>query len=58
MEEVITYIKTFFTDFVNILSEMSPYLLLGFFFAGLLHAFMPRQKIERYFNGKPFKLVV
>ena len=55
MAEIITYIKTFFTDFVSILSEMSPYLLLGFFFAGLLHAFMPRQKIEHYFNGKPFK---
>lgn len=54
MEEVITYVKTFFADFVSILSEMSPYLLLGFFFAGLLHAFMPRQKINRYFNGKPF----
>jgi len=34
---------------------MSPYLLLGFFFAGLLHAFIPRQKIENYFNGKPLK---
>lgn len=48
-------IQTFFNDFVTILSEMSPYLLLGFFFAGLLHAFMPRQKIERYFSGKPLK---
>jgi uncharacterized membrane protein YraQ (UPF0718 family)/copper chaperone CopZ len=34
---------------------MSPYLLLGFFFAGLLYAFIPQNKIERYFNGKPFK---
>jgi uncharacterized membrane protein YraQ (UPF0718 family)/copper chaperone CopZ len=49
------YITTFFTDFVKILSEMSPYLLLGFFFAGLLYAFIPQKKIERYFNGKPFK---
>jgi uncharacterized membrane protein YraQ (UPF0718 family)/copper chaperone CopZ len=49
------YIKTFFSDFVSILSEMSPYLLLGFFFAGLLYAFMPRQKIEKYFSGKPIK---
>lgn len=42
---------TFFRDFIAILSEMSPYLLLGFFFAGLLYAFIPRQKIEKYFNG-------
>ncbi|MEN8138664.1 MAG: permease [Bacteroidota bacterium] len=54
MEEK-AYIETFFRDFAIILSEMSPYLLLGFFFAGLLYAFMPRQKIERYFNGKPLK---
>lgn len=53
--EISTYIKTFFTDFATILGEMSPYLLLGFFFAGLLYAFMPRQRIERYFSGKPLK---
>lgn len=49
------FITGFFTDFVNILGEMSPYLLLGFFFAGLLHAFIPKQKIEKYFNGSPIK---
>lgn len=53
--EVTDYIQKFFTDFVTILGEMAPYLLLGFFFAGLLYAFMPRQKIEKYFGGKPFK---
>ena len=49
------YIITFFKDFATILGEMSPYLLLGFFFAGLLYAFMPRQKIKKYFSGKPLK---
>lgn len=53
--EVQQYIITFLTDFVKILSEMSPYLLLGFFFAGLLYAFIPQRKIEAYFNGKPFR---
>lgn len=53
--EAIEYLKTFFTDFVIILGEMSPYLLLGFFFAGLLYAFMPRKKIERYFSGNSVK---
>jgi len=53
--EVIAIIETFLKDFIIILSEMSPYLLLGFFFAGLLYAFMPRQKIERYFSGKALK---
>ncbi len=49
------YITSFFTDFVNILSEMSPFLLLGFFFAGLLYAFIPQQKIEYYFSGSPVR---
>ena len=53
--DVLDYIQKFFNDFVTILSEMSPYLLFGFFFAGLLYAFMPRQKIEKYFSGKPLK---
>lgn len=56
--DIYHYIKIFFIDFGSILSEMSPYLLLGFFFAGLLHAFMPRRKIERYFSGSPLKASV
>lgn len=52
---ILSYITTFLHDFVQILAEMSPYLLLGFFFAGLLYAFIPRNKIERYFNGNPLK---
>jgi len=53
--EAVDFLKTLFIDFLTILGEMSPYLLLGFFFAGLLHAFMPRQKIEKYFSGNPIK---
>lgn len=49
------YILSFFRDFLVILSEMAPYLLLGFFFAGLLHAFVPKQKIDKYFNGSPLR---
>lgn len=53
--EALDLIIIFLKDFAKILSEMSPYLLLGFFFAGLLYAFIPRDRIERYFNGKPLK---
>ncbi len=53
--EVQAYITTFLNDFVKILGEMAPYLLLGFFFAGLLYAFIPQKKIELYFNGKSLK---
>lgn len=49
------FILTFFRDFVSILSEMAPYLLLGFFFAGLLYAFIPKHRIEKYFNGTPLR---
>ncbi len=45
----------FLNDFVVILSEMSPWLLLGFFFAGLLYAFVPKQRIDKYFNGNPLR---
>ena len=53
--EITDFIVSFFSDFVAILSEMSPYLLLGFFFAGLLYAFIPKQRIEKYFNGPPLR---
>lgn len=49
------YIVKFLGDFATILGEMAPYLLLGFFFAGLLYAFIPREKIDKYFNGSPFR---
>ena len=49
------YILKFLGDFATILGEMAPYLLLGFFFAGLLYAFIPRKKIDKYFNGSPFR---
>lgn len=55
MMEVQQYISTFFVDFVKILSQMAPYLLLGFFFAGVLYAFISPKRIERYFNGSPIK---
>ena len=53
--KITEFIVSFLRDFVSILGEMSPYLLLGFFFAGLLYAFIPKQRIEKYFNGKPFR---
>lgn len=53
--EAVEFIEIFLIDFVIILGEMSPYLLLGFFFAGLLYAFIPRQRIERYFSGNSVK---
>lgn len=41
-------------EFLNILGEMAPYLILGFFIAGLLHAFIPVSTIQKYFGGNKF----
>ena len=32
------------------LNEMSPYILLGFFIAGLMHAFVPQKTFARQFG--------
>ena len=46
------YAKHFFADLFEIFNEMSPYLMLGFIFAGLLHVFFPKQKVSRYMGRK------
>ena len=35
---------------LHIINEMSPYLLLGFFLAGLMHAFVPGQMYSQYLS--------
>lgn len=42
----------------NLINEMSPYLLLGFGFAGLLHAFVPAQIYHRYLSKNDFRSVL
>ncbi len=41
----------------NIVCEMSPYLLLGFLIAGILHAFIPQQVYHRYLAGQNMRSV-
>ncbi len=36
--------------FINMLSQMAPYLLLGFLMAGLLHVFVPANFFERHLS--------
>ena len=38
------------TQFFVIIAQMAPYLLLGFMFAGLLHAFIPTQFYGKYLS--------
>lgn len=39
-------------ELLNILNAMSPYLLLGFLIAGLLHAFIPKATFSKYLSQK------
>lgn len=40
------------------LNEMSPYVLLGFLIAGLMHAFVPQRTFARHLSGRGFGTVV
>lgn len=40
------------------LNEMSPYILLGFFIAGIMHAFIPQHTFARHLSGTGWKAVV
>ncbi len=44
--------------FINMLSQMAPYLLLGFLMAGLLHVFVPANFFERHLSKENFKSVL
>lgn len=39
------------------LNEMSPYILLGFLIAGVMHAFIPQKTFARHLSGRGFKSV-
>ena len=42
------YIENYWDALVIMMAEMAPYLLLGFFFAGLLRAFVPKTIYNKY----------
>jgi hypothetical protein len=44
-------VRLYAGEFLGLVNEMSPYLLLGFFFAGLLRVVFPRNLITRYMGG-------
>ncbi len=51
------FISRFVFDFIDIINKMSPYLLLGFLFAGLLKVFLPQKFIDRHLSGSGMKSV-
>ncbi|MFR9651639.1 MAG: permease [Rikenellaceae bacterium] len=47
----------YLNELINILNAMSPYLLLGFLIAGLLHAFVPKNTFSKYLSKRGFRSV-
>lgn len=58
MEEVINFAKTLFIELVYLFTEMSPYLILGFALAGILHVYFPKQQVSKYLGKKNLKSVI
>jgi len=48
------YVKSIMMDFWGTILEMSPYLLFGFFVAGLLSALVSQRMVERHLGGRGF----
>ncbi len=47
-------LKSILLDFWNTLAEMSPYLLFGFFMAGVLSVFVSQRLVEKHLGGRGF----
>ena len=43
--------RDFLLSLTNVVCEMAPYLLLGFFIAGVLHVFVPQNFYRRYLSA-------
>jgi len=52
-----TWLTSFLHEFYGLISEMAPYLLLGFLFAGILKAFIPAEGIVRFMGGNNLRSV-
>ena len=52
------YLFGFLTAFFDLLTMMAPWLLIGFFFAGLLHVYMPKEKITRFMGKNNLRSVI
>lgn len=52
------YIENYWDALVIMMAEMAPYLLLGFFFAGLLRAFVPKTIYNKHLAPRNMKSVI
>lgn len=51
-------IKDYITPLIDLLNEMSPYLLLGFLIAGILHEFVPQNIYRKQLSKNNFRSVM
>lgn len=51
-------IKDMLNTLMGMMNGMSPYLLLGFLFAGILHVFVPKQFYRKHLSKENFKSVL
>lgn len=51
------YVKQYVNELFVLSSEMAPYLLLGFLFAGILHIYFRPERVRKYMGGKNLKSV-
>ena len=58
MEIMWKYVEDYWDALLVMLAEMAPYLLLGFFFAGLLRAFVPESIYRKHLAPRTMKSVV
>lgn len=55
---MIVIVKEYADELIRLVNEMSPYLLLGFLFAGILRVVFPRRMITRYMGKRNFRSVL
>jgi uncharacterized membrane protein YraQ (UPF0718 family)/copper chaperone CopZ len=58
MELLYNFLKTFLIELVYLFAEMSPYLLLGFALAGILHVYFPKHTVAKYLGRKNLTSVI
>jgi len=56
--KVMSYFLELTDAIIDLVNEMSPYLLLGFLIAGLMHAFIPNGWYAKYLSGNTFRSVL
>jgi hypothetical protein len=55
---ILDFLKSLVVAFWDLFSEMSPYLVLGFLLAGILHVYFPKDKVNKYLGKRNLKSVI